>query len=158
MGSCSKKNVAGSARLRTGRWSEANRIYHVTTRTHERSPVFSDFETARKLICALRHSQKIGHTITLCFVVMPDHLHWLFSLTGERDLSTSVAVIKSLSSRWIRQSGRHIGPLWQPGFHDHALRNDEDAKNVAEYILANPVRAGIVDRVMDYPHWYAIWI
>jgi hypothetical protein len=41
--------------------------------------------------------------------------------------------------------------LWQPFGYEHVLRDDEDVITVARYILANPVRAGLVATVMDYP-------
>jgi REP element-mobilizing transposase RayT len=49
-------------------------------------------------------------------------------------------------------------PVWQNGFHDHALRQEEDLAEVARYIVANPLRAGLVERLGDYPHWHAIWL
>lgn len=52
----------------------------------------------------------------------------------------------------------HQGTCWQPAFHDHALRKDEDRINVARYIVANPLRAGLVERLGDYPHWDSIWL
>jgi len=38
------------------------------------------------------------------------------------------------------------------------LRNDEDLLDVARYVVANPVRAGLVPRVGDYPFWNAVWL
>ena len=42
--------------------------------------------------------------------------------------------------------------------HDRALRRDEDLLAVARYIVANPLRAGLVRRVGDYPLWDAVWL
>jgi len=50
------------------------------------------------------------------------------------------------------------GSLWQDGFHDHALRREEDLKQVAWYIVANPLRAGLADRLGDYPYWNLDWV
>ena len=36
--------------------------------------------------------------------------------------------------------------------------SDEDLVAVARYIVANPVRAGLVKNVRDYPHWDAVWL
>ena len=43
-------------------------------------------------------------------------------------------------------------------FHDHALRANEDLRQAARYVIANPIRAGLVRRVGDYPFWNAIWV
>ncbi|MBB4592801.1 hypothetical protein FHR61_000481 [Xanthomonas arboricola] len=42
--------------------------------------------------------------------------------------------------------------------HDRALRKDDDLRIVARYLIANPLRAGMVERVGDYPFWDAIWL
>ena len=138
-------------RLRKGRWSNAGQIYMVTTVTKGRRPVFADFVTARMLIQTMRRDELIGSHSTLCYVVMPDHLHWLLQLQDE-SLSRLVGRIKSLSAKRL---GR---PLWQRGFYDHALRQEEDIQDLARYIVANPLRAGLVSRIGDYPHWDAVWL
>lgn len=50
------------------------------------------------------------------------------------------------------------GSLWQVNYFDHALRAEEDLAETARYIVANPLRKGLVRRLGDYPHWDAIWI
>ena len=42
--------------------------------------------------------------------------------------------------------------LWQKGYHDHVLRREEHIGAVARYIFANPVRAGLVEAIEDYPY------
>ena len=48
--------------------------------------------------------------------------------------------------------------LWQAGFHDRALRAEVDVRAAARYLVANPLRAGLVVSVGDYPYWNAIWL
>jgi putative transposase len=147
-----------AANLRIGRFSEAGRVYMITTATADRVPVFSDFVLARQVVRALRECDRAGETRTLCFVVMPDHLHWLIELTAE-DLSRPVRRFKSTSSRWINSARATPGaPLWQAGFHDHAMRREEDMPSIARYIVANPLRAGLAGNVGEYPHWDAAWL
>ena len=144
---------AKTHQLRHGRHSEPNRIYLITTPTHNRLPVFSDFCAARELIHVLKNAQHLEQAETLAFVVMPDHLHWLMQLGTQSSLSKTVQSIKSYSARRLG-----ISPLWQPGFHDHALRQEDDVINIARYIVMNPVRAGITNSIRNYPHWDAIWL
>jgi hypothetical protein len=54
-----------------------------------------------------------------------------------------------------RQLGQAV---WQSGFHDRALRQEEELQTIARYIVANPLRAGLVKRVGDYAHWDAMWL
>ena len=44
------------------------------------------------------------------------------------------------------------------GYYDHAIRKEEDIKGLAHYIIANPLRAGLVTNINDYPHWDAVWM
>ncbi len=90
---------------------------------------------------------------------MPDHLHWLLQLRENGELSQVVQLVKSVSAHAInRQVKLPLPRVWQPGFHDHALRKEEDVRAVARYVVANPLRAGLVQRIGDYPHWNAIWL
>lgn len=73
-------------------------------------------------------------------------------------LSKLVLQLKSRSAIAINKARGTSGPFWQKGFHDHALRKEEDLTATARYIVANPLRAGLVQRVGDYPHWDAIWL
>ncbi len=143
--------------LRKGRWSETGQVYLITTVTQGRRPVFADFWCARLLVQELRAADALGWAVTWAFVVMPDHLYWLVEL-GDADLSRLILRVKSRSAIAINRALGHTGRLWQKGFHDHALRNEEDLRAVARYVIANPVRAGLVQSVRDYPHWDARWI
>jgi putative transposase len=138
--------------LRIGRYSEQGRIYLVTAVTKNRIPWFRDLWKARCQVCCMREAQQRGLADTLAYVLMPDHLHWLMSLGGVRSLSTVVGGVKSTSAH-------HLGHcIWQPGFHDHALRQEEDLVDVARYVVANPLRAGLVKSLRDYPYWDSVWL
>lgn len=138
--------------LRRGRASLPGQVYHITTVTVNREPVFSDLRNARLLINALHQAQVRDQASTLAFVVMPDHLHWLMQLGEGPSLSQVVRAVKAVTSHRLGKG------IWQKGFHDHALRRDEDLADVARYIVANPLRAGLVERLGDYPHWDAVWL
>lgn len=142
----------GYSQLRRGRASIGGEVYHIIATTQRRAPVFSDFRQARIAIRVLMEEDKLATVSTLAFVLMPDNLRWLVQLADRADIRKVVGRVKSLVSRRIG------GTIWQPGFYDHALCKDEDIVTVARYIVANPMRAGLVSRLGDYPHWDAIWM
>ncbi len=145
--------------LRKGRWSGAHQAYLITTVTHRRERLFEEPVCARAVIHALRHATEQGFAHTHAFVVMPDHLHWLMSLGEEIGLSATVGRVKGTSARWINSALNRTGlAVWQPGFHDHALRTEEDVRGIARYVVANPLRAGLVAQVGDYSWWDAEWL
>ncbi len=144
--------------LRTGRFSQAGQMYLVTTVTHGRIPLFTHFRLARLTIRALQASDAAGSCHTLAFVLMPDHLHWLLELKDE-PLSAVVGHFKASASAAINREMASAGiKRWQSGFHDHAVRQEEDIAKLARYVVANPLRAGIAQAVGAYPHWDAVWV
>ncbi|QXH35509.1 REP-associated tyrosine transposase [Pseudomonas muyukensis] len=150
-------NLAHAHHLRKGRYSKAGRVYIVTTVVTGREPLFQDFQLARTLVAQLRHAHDQQWVSSLCWVIMPDHLHWLIELR-QIGLSNLMRRVKSRSSRFINAAANRQGRLWQKNFHDHALRKEHDLRATARYIVANPLRAGLVTTLRHYPHWDAIWL
>lgn len=67
-----------SSALRKGRFSEANRIYLITSVSENRVPWFRDLYLGRIVVRAFMGARPEAET--LAFVVMPDHFHWLMQL------------------------------------------------------------------------------
>ncbi|MBD9436975.1 transposase [Pseudoxanthomonas sp. PXM03] len=149
---------SGHQALRRGRWPEPGRIYLVTTTTYRREPHFSRWEVASRMseVLACRSTWS-PHAELLCWVLMPDHLHGLVRLTGTAPLAQVVGLAKGRSAHAPRNvlAGKRV---WAGGFHDRALRRDDDTLVAARYIIANPMRAELVARVGDYPFWDAVWL
>jgi REP element-mobilizing transposase RayT len=149
--------AANGCHLRKGRVSESGRIYLLTAVVHQRRPMFSDWRAGRLLVEQLRSAEEAAMVTSMAWVVMPDHLHWLIELQ-QGSLAELMCRIKSRSSRSINLLRGEQGRLWQPGYYDRALRRDEDLKDAARYIVMNPLRAGLVTCIGDYPLWDAIWV
>lgn len=166
--------------LRKGRISVPGQIYLVTAVTLVRKPIFVDYRLGRVLVNTMRQYAEKGEVESLAFVIMPDHFHWLFVLAEQNSLSKLVGQVKGASAHLINhypvgapscaimESGamvtdkpapvERLGRIWQKGFHDRALRREEDVRSVARYMVMNPVRAGIVKRIWEYPLWDAVWV
>jgi hypothetical protein len=63
--------------------------------------------------------------------------------------------MKGVSARSVNKLVGGSGPVWQDESFDHVLRSNESFAEKLEYIRQNPVRAGLVKRVEDYP-W--LWV
>ncbi|AWY41951.1 transposase [Pseudomonas putida] len=146
-----------SHRLRSGRYSEAGQIYLLTVVVSNRQPVLSSFEAGRLVVHAFRKAQQEQSANSLAFVVMPDHFHWLIELKN-LPLRSLMGRTKSRTTVALNRLLQREGSLWQSGFHDRAIRKEEDLQAVARYIVANPLRAGLVEKAGDYPLWDAIWL
>jgi len=141
--------------LRKGRYSEVGQVYLLTVVVDQRVAVFADWRLGRLLVEQLRLAEASGMVRSQAFVLMPDHLHWLVELK-RGSLAELMCRVKSRSCRSINLCCGSNGRLWQRGYHDRALRRDENLQATARYIVMNPLRAGLVRRLGDYPLWEAV--
>ena len=144
-------------RLRVGRYSEPGRIYLLTVVTQGRRPLLRELRTGRLVVGELRQAEESALVRSLAWVVMPDHMHWLIELQHST-LQSLMQRVKSRSAKAINQMQGTQGRVWQKGFHDHAVRQEEELITLARYVVANPLRAGLVRRIGDYPLWDAAWL
>jgi len=105
----------------------------------------------------LQNSKCLADSTNLCWVVMPDHFHLLLQL-GETPLHRVMSRLKSRSAIYLNREIGRTGRFWAPAYYDHALRREENLIKVARYIVANPIRKGLVKKAADYPYWNAKWL
>ena len=149
--------MPGSHRLRQGRYSTPGQIYLVTSVTQDRQPVFSTVQLGRLVVAELKRAQEQGLAQSLAWVLMPDHLHWLVQLENGT-LPGLMQQVKARSSNAINKARKSNGRLWQVSYHDKAIRREQDLLPLARYIIANPLRAKLVQSIGDYPLWDAVWL
>ncbi len=83
---------------------------------------------------------------------MPDHLHFFVAIaSGGPSLSKWMQILKITLAKSLREDGQ-VGPFWQKGFFDHALRSAESYGQKWDYVQRNPVRAGLVEVAQDWPY------
>ena len=150
------KPERGSRQLRKGRASVKNQHYLITTAVLERKPVFKNLEAAKIVLDSLYWLEKEDKIILDAAMVMPDHVHFVAGLK-QASLAQIVHSLKSYTAHEINKLLQTQGPFWQPQYHDHAVRKDEDLNEIVRYVLNNPVRAGLVKDFHDYQHWYCRW-
>ena len=131
-------------------------VYHVTCACYGRNPWFKVPSHAGACVDALR--QQVARTAFQihAFCIMPDHIHVLCQPDPHHpsSLITFVGQVKRETTRRLHLLGVE-DLVWQRGFYDHILRRDEDALPVIWYILANPVRSGLVEDYEAYPYSFA---
>jgi putative transposase len=104
-------------------------------------------DTGDAVIAALAHNhdQFIWHCRLA--LLMPDHLHGILAFPTAPGLKTTV-------TNWKKFVARQHGVEWQRDFFDHRLRNDQELQEKTSYILMNPVRKGLCERMEDWPWVY----
>jgi REP element-mobilizing transposase RayT len=108
--------------------------------------------------CLHEHQVKIDLNAV---VVMPDHVHMIFIplIDAQRAEVMSLAqitkAIKGASAHLINRRLDRSGTVWQEESFDRVLRSSEKLDEKIDYILNNPVRAGLVATADDYPWLWA---
>src|SRR5436190_945036 len=92
-----------------------------------------------------RNQNAVWYAHLVC--LMPDHLHALISFPYDRPM-------RQIISDWKRFLATTLNVEWQCDFFDHRLRKDESYREKADYIRANPVRAGFVKAPEDWPYYW----
>ena len=120
-------------------WQPGGR-YFFTVVTRKRHPWFADPACVQLLRTAIRHV-KHAHPFDIdAMVVLPDHLHCVWTLPeGDADYARRWRLIKTRVTQ--RLGGTSI---WQPRYWEHLIRDDEDWQRHVDYIHYNPVKHGLV--------------
>jgi REP element-mobilizing transposase RayT len=126
------------------------RRYFITTCTYRRSRCLIDPAGNCRIAEQLSPHFEVHGFAVLAYCLMPDHVHLLLEgVVGPADLGEAMRSWKQRTGyEWKRRCGV---PLWQEGFHDRVLREEDDTPAVIRYVLENPVRAGLVAAAADYP-------
>jgi putative transposase len=100
------------------------------------------------LLDTIRHRNDRQIWFAHLAVVIADHMHFVLAFPDmERRVQTIV-------SKWKEWTAKSLGIRWQRDFFEHRLRRDESFREKADYVLANPVRAGLVEREEDWPYTF----
>jgi putative transposase len=121
--------------------------YFVSTQTIGRKSLFRVQRWGRLMVDTLKHYDRTGYKLH-AYVVMPDHLHLL--ITPIESVEKSMQLIKGGFSFRAKKELEWNGEIWQPGFTDHRIRDEEDWKRHLEYIRTNPIEARLVSDVVLY--------
>ena len=124
-------------------------VYFITIKCEKRS---------RNQLALPEVSERLFETVRLrqerflwwphLFLLMPDHLHALFSFPP------SGKPLRLVVSKWKEWTAKELGIVWQRGYFEHRFRHDESRREKADYILQNPVRKKLVARPEDWPFVY----
>jgi putative transposase len=160
------------------KFNDNSYAHFVTTRTYENRPYFKNEEFSNILLKEIRfYSEKYGFDV-LGWVIMPDHVHMLLWWDKEGNpaliiskimqgikAGTAMRIVELLKSRGLEQvlqatqedvavSKSHKRNLkyhlWQPGFYDFNVHNENKLLEKLNYMHNNPVKAGLTLSPADY--------
>lgn len=126
--------------------------YFLTFCTRHRARHFADHVVVNEAVVQILRTARVEAFEVVAYCFMPDHVHLL--IEGTRADSHLKAFVRRLTQRTGHAFAARTGTgLWQRYGYERVLRRDESTAVVARYVIGNPVRAGLVDSVFDYPYW-----
>lgn len=141
-----------------GIFSQAGRFFITATLNDRSSRALVDHIGALRV--ALRLTRRRYPFGIDAMVVLPDHLHIIMTLpNGDSGFSIRWSLIKRRFTHALLSTGTRLprhrngeAALWQRRFWEHTIRDDRDFERHIDYIHFNPVKHGLVGRVLDWPY------
>ena len=90
----------------------------------------------------------------IAVIVMPEHVHLLFTPFKGYSLSRIMKGIKGVSAHEINQLRSTKGNVWQDESFDRIIRDQKELDEKLNYMLNNPVKRGLTDDPWNYHGWY----
>jgi len=123
---------------------------------HDNDLLVREVATLRRVVADVR--QRYPFHID-AWVVLPEHLHCVWTLPpGDSDFSLRWRLIKSGFSRAIPKGSSEVRRaagergIWQRHFWEHLIRDELDYQRHVDYVHVNPLKHGLVQRVVDWPY------
>lgn len=129
-----------------------SRTFFVTSRALEGRNLLQGERNATLLIDVMGSYVAAGQFKIHDFVVMPNHVHILMTVTGKMTIEKAVGMIKGNFSYRLKKEFGYLGEIWQRGFSEDRVDNRKSFLAHREYIEKNPVKAGLVAGAEDYPY------
>ncbi len=137
--------------------------FFFTVVTEGRRPVFASDDVVEVLRCAFRSVRNSRPFKIEAMVVMPDHLHCIWTLPpDDPDFATRWRLIKTWFTKHASPSLRFVSnparaakgeqALWQRRYWEHLLRDENDYARHVDYIHYNPVKHGLAASAIDWPY------
>jgi putative transposase len=128
------------------------RTFFVTSVSNGRRPIFREERMARLILNVLEDNRSKKRYLLHEFVVMPDHFHLILTPAPDVSLEKALQYIKGGFSFRAKKELQVTSLIWEESFTNHRIRNAEDYETHREYVLQNPVKAGLAKTPAEYPY------
>ncbi len=91
----------------------------------------------------------------ICYCIMPNHVHVIFELLKDNNgIIKILQSMKRISARDINRVMKMTGPFWQAESYDRLVRDDKELFYTINYVINNPVNAGLVSDPNEWRDTY----
>jgi putative transposase len=136
--------------LKPGRLISPPGTYFVTFSTWQRKRLFVVENYVRIFLKTIYRYRREGRFRIYAFVLMPEHIHLLLTPADDVTLEHAIQLIKGGYSHALGEILGRKREIWQRGFTDHRIRDDQDFIHHQNYIHRNPLERGIVSDACEY--------
>jgi|HubBroStandDraft_4_1064222.scaffolds.fasta_scaffold144990_2 putative transposase len=119
------------------------KAYFVTASAYMKQNLFQRSEIAQLFISTMFQYRDSGRFAVHEYVVMPNHVHVVFSIDDGQSLGQGVQLLKGGFSHALGASGFRMKAVWQPSYYDRRIRDAGEYLRIRNYIRSNPVRRGL---------------
>ena len=123
----------------------SDETFFVTTSLEPRRPLFADSGAAQLILNTWDFYRKRGEINLYCFVVMPDHVHFIVKVNSPLTISGFMRRFKDFVAHELEQ-----GPIWEKGFWSEGIPSGRAFYQKLSYIHRNPAVAGLVTEESEY--------
>jgi len=131
-----------------------SRVFFATTKTSMGRRLLQSERNATLFIDVMRSYVAARKFELHDFVVMPDHVHLLITVSGDMSIEKAMQLVKGGFSYRLKKEFGYEGEVWQHGFSEVRAEDEESFRRHREYIAQNPVKAGLAGAADEYPFCY----
>ncbi|HOO33687.1 MAG TPA: transposase [Thermotogota bacterium] len=136
---------------RTRRLKSETGIYHVVLRGINKQTIFEDEEDNEMFLVTVNQYRKQSGYLLLAYCLMGNHIHLLMK-TGSEELGQIFRRIGASYVYWYNRKYERTGHLFQDRYKSEAVETDAYLFAVLRYVHQNPLKAGLVKNLEDYPY------
>lgn len=126
--------------------------HHIVHRGNNKQRIFLQSNDYCEYLSLLKHYQKEKNSPILAYCLMRNHVHLLLKPLAEDSLPKMMQGVALCYAQYINKKYGRTGRLWEARYFSSIVDRDDYLWTVVRYIEQNPLRAGIVEREIDYPY------
>jgi putative transposase len=127
-----------------------NAWYHVMNRGRRSESIFSDNQDYEYFIDLLIETSALWNVHIAAYCLMENHYHILLQ-TPEANISRCMRHLNSIYTQKFNRRHGYDGPLFRGRYKSILVSDDDYLLQLVRYIHKNPVKAGIVENIQEYP-------
>ncbi len=125
-------------------------FYHITARGNNKENVFCDAPDREKYLHFVERYKGRFDFRLHAYALMPNHVHLLIE-TGKDPLSKIMQALQTSYTMYFNKRYGRVGHVFQGRFRSLLCDKDSYLIELVRYIHLNPIRAGLVRNLKDYP-------